>query len=41
MDPVLGALITGLFGGAGATLLWELVLKPTRDQVATPILEIA
>ena len=25
-------ILTGLFGGAGATLLWELVLKPMRER---------
>jgi len=28
----LTAILLGLFGGAGATLLWELVLKPMRER---------
>ncbi|MBK8058531.1 MAG: hypothetical protein IPK33_11910 [Gemmatimonadetes bacterium] len=28
----LASLLAGLFGGAGATLLWELVLRPKREQ---------
>lgn len=30
----LEVLVTALFGGAGATLLWELVLKPMRERRA-------
>ena len=32
LSPEAASLISGLFGGAGATLLWEIVLKPKRER---------